>query len=118
MARRDEDLVGDDDGEEARGGDGRRVKKTDNVSDDLHKESSNRLRSFIERIERLEEEKATIADDIKDVFAEAKGEGYDTKAIRTILKIRKKDASERAEEESVLNTYLMALGMRLLGDDD
>ncbi|MBP2489122.1 DUF2312 domain-containing protein [Rhizobium sp. 25PS6] len=69
------------------------------------------LRAFIERIERLEEEKQTIADDIKDVFGEAKGRGYDTKAMKTIIRLRKKDANERMEEESILQTYMNALGM-------
>ncbi|WP_438618370.1 DUF2312 domain-containing protein [Oryzifoliimicrobium ureilyticus] len=69
------------------------------------------LRQFIERIERLEEEKASIADDIKDVFGEAKGRGYDTKAMKTIIRLRKKDANERLEEESILQTYMAALGM-------
>ena len=75
-------------------------------------------KTIIERIERLEEEKATIGDDIKDVYGEAKGEGYDTKAMRTIVKMRKKDQGERKEEELVLNTYLIALGMAPLGDDE
>jgi len=69
------------------------------------------LRQFIERIERLEEEKAAIQGDIKDVMGEAKGRGYDTKAIRTIIRLRKKDANERLEEESILQTYMAALGM-------
>lgn len=69
------------------------------------------LRNFLDRIERLEEEKKTIADDIKDVFGEAKGRGYDTKSIRTILKMRKQDADERREQESILDSYLLALGM-------
>lgn len=69
------------------------------------------LRQFIERIERLEEEKQTIADDIKDVYGEAKSRGYDSKAMRTIIRLRKKDANERAEEESILQTYMAALGM-------
>jgi len=69
------------------------------------------LRNFLDRIERLEEEKQTIADDIKDVFGEAKGRGYDTKSIRTILKMRKQDADERREQESILDSYLLALGM-------
>ncbi|MDF2996088.1 MAG: hypothetical protein K0R27_1725 [Xanthobacteraceae bacterium] len=69
------------------------------------------LKSFIERIERLEEEKKTIADDIKDVFAEAKGTGFDTKALREILKIRKQDADQRAEHEAIVDLYLQALGM-------
>ncbi|WP_296100574.1 DUF2312 domain-containing protein [uncultured Agrobacterium sp.] len=69
------------------------------------------LRQIIERVERLEEEKSAISDDIKDVMGEAKGRGYDTKAIRTIIRIRKKDANERIEEETILQTYMAALGM-------
>lgn len=69
-----------------------------------------RLRSFIERVERLEEEKKAIADDIKEVFAEAKGEGYDVKALRAVLKYRKQDPAERAEQEALVDTYLSALG--------
>ena len=70
-----------------------------------------RLRSYIERVERLEEEKHGIADDIKDVFAEAKGDGFDVKAIRQIIKIRKKDPSDRQEEEAMVENYMAALGM-------
>jgi uncharacterized protein (UPF0335 family) len=73
--------------------------------------AASELRAFIERIERLEEEKQTIVDDIKDVMGEAKGRGYDTKAIRTILRLRKKDKDERMEEEAILQTYMAALGM-------
>lgn len=69
------------------------------------------LRQFIERIERLEEEKAAISGDIKDVIGEAKGRGFDTKAIRAIIRLRKKDANERIEEETILQTYMAALGM-------
>lgn len=69
------------------------------------------LRQFIERLERLDEEKSAISGDIKDVLGEAKGRGYDTTAIKTILKLRKKDANERLEEEHILETYLAALGM-------
>ena len=69
------------------------------------------LKTIIERIERLEEEKKTIADDIRDVYAEAKGNGYDVKALRTIVRMRKQDANERAEEETILETYMQALGM-------
>ena len=69
------------------------------------------LKAIVERIERLEEEKKTISDDIKDVFAEAKGTGFDTKAIRTIIRLRKKDQAERQEEESILDLYKAALGM-------
>ena len=73
--------------------------------------AAGQLRALIERIERLEEEKQTIADDIKDVFAEAKGNGFDTKALRTIIRLRKKDANERQEEEAILDLYKAALGM-------
>jgi uncharacterized protein (UPF0335 family) len=69
------------------------------------------LRQFIERVERLEEEKAAIGGDIKDVMGEAKSRGYDTVAIRTIIRLRKKDANERIEEETILQTYMAALGM-------
>jgi len=69
------------------------------------------LKSIIERIERLEEEKAGIASDIKDIYAEAKGNGYDTKALRQVIRLRKKDAAERDEEEHILDTYKRALGM-------
>lgn len=73
--------------------------------------AAGQLRAFIERVERLEEEKQTIADDIKEVFAEAKGTGFDTKAMRTIIRLRKKDANERQEEEAILDLYKAALGM-------
>lgn len=74
--------------------------------------AAGQLRAFIERIERLEEEKKTIADDIKDVYAEAKGNGFDTKALRTIVRLRKKEDNERAEEEAMIDLYKEALGMR------
>ena len=69
------------------------------------------LKAFVERIERLEEEKKTIADDIRDVYAEAKGNGFDVKALRTIARLRKQDADERREQETILETYMHALGM-------
>jgi uncharacterized protein (UPF0335 family) len=70
-----------------------------------------RLRSFIQRIERLEEEKKTISDDIRDVFAEAKSNGFDPKIMRQVLKIRKMETAERQEQDALLETYLAALGM-------
>ena len=73
--------------------------------------AKDQLKAIIERIERLEEEKKTISDDIRDVYAEAKGNGYDTKALRTIVRMRKQDADERKEEEAVLETYMHAVGM-------
>lgn len=69
------------------------------------------LKSLVERIERLEEEKKTIAGDIKEVYAEAKGHGFDTKIIRKVISLRKKDAADRQEEEQMLDLYLQALGM-------
>jgi uncharacterized protein (UPF0335 family) len=69
------------------------------------------LRSLVERIERLEEEKKTIAGDIKEVYAEAKANGFDTKIVRKVISIRKKDRHEREEEEALIETYLNALGM-------
>lgn len=73
--------------------------------------AAGQLRAFIERVERLEEEKKTIADDIKDVYAEMKGTGFDTKTVRTIIKMRKQDQAERQEAESILELYMTALGM-------
>lgn len=69
------------------------------------------LKSFVERIERLDEERKTLSDDIKDVYAEAKGEGYDTKILKQVIRIRAQDKSEREEQEAILDLYLSALGM-------
>lgn len=69
------------------------------------------LKSIIDRIENLEEEKAGISADIRDVYSESKGSGFDTKAIRAIIKLRKLDASEREEQEAVLDVYMRAMGM-------
>ena len=76
-----------------------------------HRFAKDQLKAFVERIERLEEEKKALADDIRDVYAEAKGTGFDTKALRTIVRLRKQDADERKEQESILDTYKHALGM-------
>lgn len=73
--------------------------------------AQDQIRAFIERIERLEEEKASIAGDIKEVYAEAKGNGFDTKVLRKIISIRKMDHNERMEQEALLELYLTALGM-------
>lgn len=86
------------------------------MADDINDESSQtvaagQLRAFIERIERLEEEKKTIADDIKEVYAEAKGTGFDTKAMRRIVSLRKQDQAERQEAEAMVDLYKNALGM-------
>ena len=69
------------------------------------------LKQFIERIERLEEEKKAIADDVRDVYAEAKGRGFDTRAIRAIVRLRAKEPHEREEEEAIIELYKSALGM-------
>jgi uncharacterized protein (UPF0335 family) len=69
-----------------------------------------RLKSFFERIERLEEDKAAVANDLKEVFAEAKGEGFDTKIMRKILRLRKQDKAKRQEEEALIDLYLSAIG--------
>lgn len=73
--------------------------------------ASDQLKSIIELIERLEGEKSQLSGDIRDVYAEAKGTGYDVKALRTIIRLRKQDAGERAEQEAILETYMAALGM-------
>ena len=73
--------------------------------------AQDQIKAFIERIERLEEEKASIAGDIKEVYAEAKGNGFDTKVLRKIVSIRKQDHNERMEQEALLELYLTALGM-------
>ena len=83
----------------------------DDITDTSQTVAAGQLRAFIERIERLEEEKKTISDDIRDVYAEAKGNGFDVKALRTIVRMRKQDADERKEHEAILETYLHALGM-------
>ncbi|MDI1263904.1 MAG: DUF2312 domain-containing protein [bacterium] len=73
--------------------------------------AKNQLKSIIERVERLEEEKKGIADDIRDIYAEAKGNGFDVKAIRTIVRLRKLDTNERLEADTILHTYMQAIGM-------
>ena len=73
--------------------------------------AKDQLKAIIERIERLEEEKKTISDDIRDVYAESKGNGFDVKALRAVVRLRKQDPNERAEQETILETYMQALGM-------
>ena len=75
--------------------------------------AADQLRSIVERVERIEEERAGLASDIRDVFAEARGNGFDVKTIRRILKLRRMDASDREEAESLLELYGKALGMQL-----
>ena len=84
---------------------------TDSVAQD-------QLRAFIERIERMEEEKKAIADDIKEIYAEAKGNGFDTKVLRQIVRIRKQDHAERMEQEALLELYMAALGMQAAPAND
>lgn len=84
------------------------------VSDEelaLADEAANQLRLLIERIERLEEEKKGLADDIKDVYAEGKAQGFDTKMMRKIIALRKMTPEDRREQQAILETYLAALGM-------
>ena len=73
--------------------------------------AKDQLKAIIERIERLEEEKKTISDDIRDVYAEAKGNGFDVTALRTIVRLRKMESTERQEQQAILDTYMHALGM-------
>ena len=97
-------------GEHFAGGD-RRARRRADGNDDATRFAKDQLKAIVERIERLEEEKRAIADDIKDVYAEAKGNGYDVKVLRKIVRLRKQDKHERAEEEAILETYMQALGM-------
>ncbi|GAD60656.1 MULTISPECIES: DUF2312 domain-containing protein [Brevundimonas] len=78
--------------------------------DVLNASAQGRLRTIIERLERLEEDKQAIMADMKEVFAEAKGEGYDVKTLRKVIRIRKLDKAKRQEEEAILDLYLAALG--------
>ena len=77
----------------------------------LQTSAKDQLRTIIGRIERLEEEKAALAADLREVYAEAKNNGFDVKALKTVVRIRKQDEKKRREEEAVLTTYLHALGM-------
>lgn len=79
--------------------------------DDINPSTAGQLKALIERIEHLEEEKRTIAGDIKEVYSEAKGAGFDVKTLRKIVSLRRKEPGERHEEEAILETYLRALGM-------
>lgn len=81
-----------------------------NSGDTLNRTAQGQLRSLVERIERLDQEKAEIAEQIKEVFAEAKGNGFDVKVMRIVLRLRKKDRAKRQEEEAIRDLYLSALG--------
>jgi len=76
----------------------------------LNSTAQTRLKTIIERVERLEEDKAAVANDIKEVFAEAKGEGFDVKILRKVVRLRKQDKAKRMEEEAILDLYLAAIG--------
>ena len=82
----------------------------DTSPDVLNATAQGRLKSFIERIERLEEDKAAIAGDLKEVFAEAKGEGFDVKIMRKVIRLRKLDKVKRQEEEALIDLYVSAIG--------
>ncbi len=86
-------------------------KDKDPVMTGTEEVNAGHLRAFIERIERLEEEKKALTDDIKDVYAEAKGNGFDIKIMRKIVSIRKQDRDKRREEEEILDLYMAALGI-------
>ena len=77
----------------------------------LQTSAKDQLRAIVARIERLEEEKAALAADLREVYAEAKGNGFDVKALRSVIRLRKQDENKRRDEEAVLTTYLHALGM-------
>ncbi|MFA4939864.1 MULTISPECIES: DUF2312 domain-containing protein [Brevundimonas] len=82
----------------------------DGGPDILNATAQGRLRTIIERLERLEEDKQAVMTDMKEVFAEAKGEGYDVKILRKVIRIRKQDKAKRQEEDAILDLYLSALG--------
>ena len=87
------------------------AKDEQNDAQVAHRFAKDQLKAFVERVERLEEEKKAIADDIRDVYAEAKGNGFDVKSLRVVVRMRKQDVNERKEHEAILETYLHALGM-------
>ena len=78
--------------------------------DVLNATAQSQLKSIIERIERLEEDKAAVANDLKEVYAEAKGNGFDTKVLRKVIRLRKQDKAKRQEEEALIDLYLSAIG--------
>jgi uncharacterized protein (UPF0335 family) len=82
----------------------------DTHSEVLNQDAQGRLRTIIERVERLEQEKSEVMEQIKEIFAEAKGGGFDTKIIRKVVRIRKQDRAKRQEEEAILDLYLAAIG--------
>ena len=89
----------------------RPIETEEAIAANLHQSAKEHLKAFVQRLERLEEDKAAIAEDIKGVYAEAKSNGFDVKALRKIIAIRKKAEHERMEEEAILATYMASLGM-------
>lgn len=87
------------------------INKKDDEEQDVGGIAGKRLKAFIERVERLEQEKSELADDVKDVYAEAKGVGFDTKTIRKLIRLRKMDAEKRREEDELLELYKTAIGL-------
>ena len=77
-----------------------------------HRFAKDQLKAFVERVERLEEEKKALADDIREVYSEAKGTGFDTKIMRQVIRLRKMESADRQEQEAMLDLYLSALGMK------
>ena len=84
---------------------------SNDVTDTSQTVAGGQLKAFLERIERLEEEKQTIADDIKELYSEIKGTGFDTKVVRKIVRMRRMDQAQREEEQAITELYLAALGM-------
>ena len=84
----------------------------------LQTSAKDQLRTIVSRIERLEEEKAALSADLKEVYAEAKGNGFDVKALRKLISLRRQDDNKRREEEMILTTYLHALGMDAEGPEE
>lgn len=79
--------------------------------DATHRFAKEQLKAFVERIERIHEERKSLSDDVRDIYAEAKGNGFDVKALRTVIRLRGQDVNERKEQEAIVETYMHALGM-------
>lgn len=84
---------------------------SDDITETTQTVAAGQLRAFIERIERMEEDRRAVIEDIKEIYSEAKANGFDTKAMREIIRLRRKDAAEREEEDAMLELYMSALGM-------
>lgn len=83
---------------------------TDEVTDEVNEQAKGRLKSFLQRIENIESDEQDLRDSKKEIYAEAKGEGFDTKALRKLVKLRKKDKVTREQEEAVLELYILSIG--------